>query len=183
MRKRSLYDWWDEYYDNVPRLENIWDDCLGRMAWVEVPEAYEDCYDIRDRYEAAMSKRSDYVCRDLAEHLYYYGVAYCPDPQEGSVLVGCKETAEKYGIFVVSHFAPASRKGGVEMLKAGARAGFPVIFAVPDNLAQQLVRLGYRNTEVTIPQWFAGEYVTKTVVVNQAATKEDLMALKEHFNV
>lgn len=180
MRKRSLRDWVDEYHDNVPQENQEGGDCLSRMAWVDVPD-YEESCPVRDNYEAAMSKRSDYLCSDLAAHLSNHGVRFCRDHEEGSALVGCRYIAEELGVFVVSHFAPATRKGGVEMLKAASKQGTPFVFCVPENLASQLVRLGFWDTKIDIPQWFAGKYVQKRVVVNKATTQEDLQELAKEL--
>lgn len=183
MRKRSLRDWWDEYYDTVPPKGEA-PEPIACMAWVEEPGDSEDDYVfaefIKKNYEAAMSRSSSYKCRDLAAHVME-NVYFCPDPDEGSVLVGCYEAASEHGVFVASHFAPATRKGGVEMLQKAAESATPFVFCVPRNLARQLVRLGFIDTGVEIPQWFNGGYVQKNVVVNNACREEHLAALAERM--
>ena len=53
------------------------------------------------------------------------------------------------GWYVASHFAPASIRGGYELLRAVREAGLPVIFTVPDDLARDLARIGWKK----IPAW------------------------------
>lgn len=52
-------------------------------------------------------------------------------------------------IYVATHFAPHTLKGGHRLLKAVKDAGLPICFAVPDDLAQNLSRIGW----VSLPDW------------------------------
>ena len=53
------------------------------------------------------------------------------------------------GWYVASHFAPASIRGGYELLRAVRAANLPIIFTVPDDLARDLARIGWKK----IPAW------------------------------
>lgn len=52
-------------------------------------------------------------------------------------------------IFVASHFAPETIRGGYSLLRKIAEAGLPICFAVPSDLAKDLARLGW----VRLPGW------------------------------
>lgn len=48
-------------------------------------------------------------------------------------------------IFIASHFAPATVKGGVRLLQAVEASGLPIVFAVPEDLARNLKALGWKQ--------------------------------------
>jgi hypothetical protein len=52
-------------------------------------------------------------------------------------------------IYVASHFAPETIRGGYRLLRKVAEAGVPVCFAVPADLAKDLARMGW----VRLPDW------------------------------
>jgi hypothetical protein len=52
-------------------------------------------------------------------------------------------------IYVASHFAPETIRGGYRLLRKVAEAGVPVCFAVPADLAKDLARMGW----VRLPAW------------------------------
>lgn len=53
------------------------------------------------------------------------------------------------GWYVASHFCPASIRGGYELLREVMSSRLPVIFTVPEDLARNLERLGWKR----IPAW------------------------------
>ena len=52
-------------------------------------------------------------------------------------------------IFIASHFAPETLRGGYNLLRKIAEAGLPICFAVPADLAMDLARMGW----VRLPGW------------------------------
>jgi len=52
-------------------------------------------------------------------------------------------------IFIASHFAPETIRGGYNLLRKIAEAGLPICFAVPADLARDLARMGW----VRLPAW------------------------------
>jgi len=52
-------------------------------------------------------------------------------------------------IYIASHFAPETIRGGFRLLQKVAEAGLPICFAVPADLAENLARLGW----VRLPAW------------------------------
>lgn len=76
----------------------------------------------------------------------------------------CIGQMDAAGRFWVSHFAPASRREGVEMLRE-LRHRCPVGFAVCHDLVGMLVKIGF-NVVGSGPADFRGEVVEKTILVN-----------------
>ena len=82
--------------------------------------------------------------------------------EDGSVVFG--ETRNE--VFFISHFCPASRRGGVNLLKELAKnSRVPVVAAVTADLTSMLERCGFSNTGLKVPQWFRGTEVEKNVLV------------------
>lgn len=61
------------------------------------------------------------------------------------------------GIHVATHFAPATLPGGYRLIKAVVAAKLPIVFAVTEDLAVNLERLGY----VRAPKWVATQATQK----------------------
>jgi len=52
-------------------------------------------------------------------------------------------------IYIASHFAPETIRGGYKLIRKVAAAGLPICFAVPADLARDLARMGW----VRLPGW------------------------------
>ena len=76
----------------------------------------------------------------------------------------CVGQMDAAGRFWVSHFAPASRREGVEMLRE-LKHRCPVGFAVCPDLVGMLTRIGF-TVVGSGPAYFLGEVVEKTILVN-----------------
>lgn len=94
------------------------------------------------------------------------GVVYAD--LQGSALFGHLHHHEVLGeVFVVSHQAPRTHRGMVNLLRALARdRRVRCAFFVTADLVDMLVRCGFVNTGHTETSWFRGVPVTKHVVVN-----------------
>lgn len=66
-------------------------------------------------------------------------------------------------VYVASHFAPETLRGGYRLLKAVAESGLPICFAVPDDLAVDLERLGWKR----LPGWANGLLRSKGMPVEK----------------
>lgn len=71
----------------------------------------------------------------------------------------------KDGAFCVSHYAPSSRREGVELLKHAASLQKKVVFAVTGDIAPMLQKLGFRPAG-KCSSWFRGEQVEKHLFIN-----------------
>ena len=76
-------------------------------------------------------------------------------------------------IFAVSHFAPKSGRSGVDALTDLLHTSTPVVFAVPDKLADQLERIGFLRSDIIVPMYFRGEVQHKNILANKAVTPDD----------
>lgn len=168
-------DWEAEYYDALP--DEIQEPELPawffELGWED--EGWAGLID--QNYAAAMAKGSDYRC-DLESHIMRgCGIVYQPYAYErDSALVG--SFIEE--VFCVSHFAPNSRKGGVQILKEALNSQTPMVICVPQHLARQLQRLGF-TYKGEIPQIFNQKLITKQVMVNKNTTDQHLNDLLNYY--
>ncbi len=138
---------------------------------------WDELRTLRDQYEAAMSRQSSYLCRDLADHAANYAFVFKYEHKNGtaSYLVG----NVLRDVFIVSHFAPASLKGGVEMMRwINEKASFNVAFAIPFRLAKMACKLKF-DYICTSHQLFAGHCVIKHVFCNHYLDKKHKLLLKK----
>lgn len=133
---------------------------------------------VQENYENAISKHSDYST-DLK---YYIGSGnakvYEPFASEGDHSLLAGQLVDD--IFVVSHFAPESMRKGLNLINEASNSEMPIIMAVPEYLANQLEKAGFRFI-IEIPQIFNGETVMKKVMVNDSTTEEDLQNLFNYY--
>jgi hypothetical protein len=80
-------------------------------------------------------------------------------------------------IFAVSHFAPSNPKAGYRAMLDLLNTQTPVVFAVPEHLADQLTRLGFREGKIIVPMEFRGVPQLKHILINHAFNPDDLNLL------
>ena len=73
----------------------------------------------------------------------------------------------------VSHFAPNTMRGGMQQIKSLANIDQPVLFTVTDDLEPMLSKLNYKQLG-SIPQFFDGDIVQKTIMLNPGARIEKI---------
>jgi len=78
------------------------------------------------------------------------------------------------GIFTPSHFCPASKREGLEMLSY-LKNFDNIVFAITDDLAHMLDRLGYENLSVSIPSVLWEELITKQIFASNYDYIQGLM--------
>lgn len=84
-------------------------------------------------------------------------------------------------IFTVSHFAPKSLQTGHMALVDFLNQSTPVIFAVPEKLAVQLERIGFKKIFKKVPMRFRGSVIEKTILINKAFEKKDYDIMLAHW--
>lgn len=148
---------------------------------VNIPEDMKDTFGIRyvdseeeankvqQQYERAMGRQSNYIGNVKDHILNHNGVVY---EDNGNYLVG----TIKDNTFLISHFAPKSLRGGMEMLKGIKEGGLKVVLAVPSYQGNQLNKLGFKSVG-QIPQYFDGDIVLKNVYANDIVSNEDIDTL------
>ena len=80
-------------------------------------------------------------------------------------------------VFAVSHFAPKSGKSAIKALLDLLHTQTPVVFAVPENLANQLERIGFKRSDTIVPMIFHGNIMYKHLLANYSVTNEDIKDL------
>lgn len=169
---------------NEGRIEDVFyfDEDVDR-EYEEDEDVYTGYYsnillDIQNNYEKAITRHSNYVA-DLKAHIASWNwLVYSPFVNDESVLVWQLQ----WDIFLVSHFAPSSIKMWYNLIKHASNCKMPMVFAVPDFLAKQLVKAWFKDLWYQVPQIFNWEIVMKNVVANNAVTEDDIKALIEKFS-
>ncbi len=153
----------DEYFDDG-------DEGLDNSDFMRIRNVKDEreAYVIQEQYEQAMSRDHDYL-GDV------FGWSLDPTTQivesvDGDYVVGFRCGSS----FILSHFAPKTLSSGMRFVTELANWSQSIIAAVLPKQANMLERLGFKKVG-TIPQWFNGETVMKTVMVNGATTEATLV--------
>lgn len=152
---------------------------------------YLDLYDdynregarIQKNYENAMTRRRDYIYGGVGNTVMYDQSPVFIGPDKKSLLIAAGQNNAKPGeLKMITHFAPETLRGGAETVKEALYAQDPIGFAVTDDLAPMLEKIGYIKVG-NVPQYFNGELVNKTVFVNKATTEKTVndWLLKNHY--
>jgi len=135
-------------------------DCLPLYFFVVTDTAWAE--ELDELYARAIARHSSYRCNLFSHLISTSGTVYCPEPFD-SALVG-----QFHGdTFFVSHYCPKGLKSGRRLLQTVLQSQVQFVFCVPQCLADQLVRLGFRDTGQTIDQWFNDNLITKRVITNK----------------
>lgn len=121
-----------------------------------------------------MHRRRDYTYNGVGSAVVWGHAPVYVGPDGKSLLIAAGQQNLKPGeLKMISHFAPETLRGGKETVEAALYADDPIGFAVTDDLAPMLEKIGYTKVG-DIPQRFNGELVNKQVYVNRAVTKDNL---------
>ena len=137
----------------------------------------EEAEIVQTNYERYARKAGIYAA-DIYSHLLNgYGIVFSPYNQTNSFLVG-----NFIGrTFCVSHFAPENMREGVAILLELLHGSTPAVFAVPEKLSDQLVKVGYERIFRGVPMQFRGEVMEKDICVNHSISKRDLLVLLDKW--
>lgn len=138
---------------------------------------------IQKNYENAMTRRRDYIYGGVGNTVMDDQSPVFIGPDKKSLLIAAGQKNAKPGeLKMITHFAPETLRGGAETVKEALYAQDPIGFAVTDDLAPMLERIGYIKIG-NVPQYFNGELVNKTVFVNKATTEKTVneWLLKKHY--
>lgn len=80
-------------------------------------------------------------------------------------------------VFAVSHFAPSGNKAAVDSLLDLLNTQTPVVFAVPDTIADQLERVGFQRSIIRVPMRFKGVIQYKNLLINESVSENDIAKL------
>jgi len=200
MNKRIAWAEYQEYLDIqkdihnlpwVPKAVEINKDSidLTNTAFITDDEFAVEVY---ENYVSAMTKHSSYVLDqerfmgliteqevNTEDDEYWQESTKTWNASHGCFIVGDSLVHGFFrsGLFVVSHFAPATMREGVKLV-AKLKTYDNVVFAVTEYLSKMLDKLGY-NFVTEMPQEFAGEIVTKKVYTSFVPTEEHYAAMMQ----
>jgi hypothetical protein len=85
----------------------------------------------------------------------------------------------RHGVFIPSHFAPRSLRGGVALMKdLGESETIPAVLAITDDLAETIARMPvWRNSGLNFPTLFRGQIQNKQIVYNSNPEVKGLLPL------
>ena len=131
--------------------------CSGRVV--------AKCFDMATlwkRYAKSMRRRRPGSELDHNSFGRHCRKSYAFMAEDGSIVFGQLRDE----VFFISHFCPASRRGGANLLKELSRNGrMSVVAAVTADLIKMLEKCGFSNTGMKVPQWFRGAEVEKFILV------------------
>ena len=170
----------DLLVDIDERLEVLDRNIISTSNTGFVKDDRESVLEVYKNYKNAMSKHSSYVLAfdrfwELVTESYGNGeLAAQYDESHGCFSFGESMVHGffKEGYFMVSHFAPASMREGVELIKELSSYD-NVVFAVTEYLSGMLDKLGY-NFITEVPQWFNDGYVMKKVYTSWEPSEKEL---------
>jgi len=126
-----------------------------------------------------MAERAGIVPTDLRFHVGQGNAVVWQPYQTNDYLVG-----QFIGdVFAVSHFAPETQRSGVLALQDLLYSATPAVFAVPEKLASQLSRIGFKESRVIVPMMFHGEVQKKHVLVNNIFNEQHLQHLLSWYSI
>ncbi len=120
---------------------------------------YADAMLRRDRQPLEQNRFQRHFFEEGARNkTYMYG-----DMEKGFVFGFCK-----YGIFIPTHFAPKTMRGGYEIFKTLAEnKEIPVVGAVTEDLADTLKKMkGWKTWKISLLAYFNNDLIDKVVVYN-----------------
>ncbi|MFH1405278.1 MAG: hypothetical protein ABIH21_04250 [Patescibacteria group bacterium] len=138
----------------------------------EYYEIHEDgkVDELYDWYAKAMRRREDREPLSKAAFIDHFFGDY--DRPEKMCMFGDDDTGYLLGeirfhVFIPSHFAPKTMKGGLRLMKSLGDSEIPSVLFVTDDLADMLKKIPEWKVEnIQIPAIFRGQYVKKTVAHN-----------------
>lgn len=127
---------------------------------------------IWDNYVSSMNRRRhDYFFDGIRTGDYPPYVYFDKTSERPSAIFGFKDPENN--VFMPSHFAPANLRSGLKMIKDLLDIPQPVVFAVPEDLSNQLYKLGYTKI-ANVPQPFGNDLVMKDIMVNRNFSADNL---------
>jgi len=73
---------------------------------------------------------------------------------------------DESGRFCISHFAPATQREGIAALKALRTANISCVFAITEDMAGMLEKIGYSDTGLRVASSFRGTPTMKHIFIN-----------------
>lgn len=125
--------------------------------------------EIFDNYANAMTRKRSYLYYGLPHHLDNEPITALKDPDSLGMIIGKSHE----GIFHPSHFAPKDIKNGIKLAEMSKESETPILYTVPKDLSDQLMKVGGHTRYGSMPNYFNGELMMKDLVGNSAFNNMD----------
>ncbi len=134
--------------------------------------------EIHEWYSAAISRRDREPLEEERFISHFEGMSFDSTFAFGEREKGYLLGYLKYGVFVPTHFAPKTMRGGYELIKSlGESADVPAVMSVTDDLEETLQKMPSWQT-LDIPSFlaqFREELTEKKIVYNSHPDTKNLM--------
>lgn len=136
--------------------------------------------DLYSWYHEAMLRRDrEPLSIESFEYHFFESEGYDPTFAFGNKEKGYLLGFKKFGIFIPSHFAPKTIRGGYELIKAlGESKEVPAVMAITEDLGETLNKMpSWKKLELNkkIKTYFRGEIVEKEIYFNSFENIQFLM--------
>ncbi|MFA6322116.1 MAG: hypothetical protein WCX71_01415 [Candidatus Buchananbacteria bacterium] len=143
-------------------------------------EGEKAAVDVYNWYHSAISRRKREPLEEgrFMYHFFEGGSTednYMYGDSKGGYILGLV----RHGLFIPTHFAPKSLRGGYDVLKRlGTNADVPAVMGITDDLAATIKKMPeWIDTGMTFPAWFRGQVEQKHLVRNSHPDSEKLLPL------
>lgn len=171
--------------------ENISEDILKQKELKETGEILEESnwLDIYNNYAEAIQRRNrePLGAESFYNHFFSEG-SFDKTFAYGDKAKGYLLGSKKFNIFIPTHFAPKSLRGGYELMQElGESQGVPSVMAITEDLGRTLDKMpSWQKLKIdeVIMAYFKGELVKKEIYFNSHPMTQGLMAglLMEYMN-
>jgi len=149
-------------------------------VWFFHKNGEEKAREIFDWYEKAITRRNREAL-GLGSFLYHF---FGEGSSEKNYLFGDDHDGYvlgvvRHGVFIPSHFAPRSLRGGYRLIKdLGESQEIPAVLAITDDLAETIKRIpSWHNLGISFPARFRGEVHNKQLVYNSHPNIERILPI------
>jgi hypothetical protein len=135
-------------------------------------------------YAKAMQRRDRESLEEDRFINHFLETSFDPTFAFGSKEKGFLLGYQKYGVFIPTHFAPATLRGGYDLMKnLGQSKDVPACVSITDDLAQTLSKMpSWTIHDLSFLSSFRGENVEKKIAFNShPSTKQLLLGLLEDY--
>lgn len=154
-------------------------DILVETDWKEIYDSYAKAMSRRDREPLAEESFYEHFFNDGSlDETFAYG-----NSEKGYFL-----GFNKFNVFIPTHFAPKTLRGGYELVKElGDNQNIPAVMAITEDLGKTLDKMpSWKKIEISeeILSYFRGNIVKKEIYYNSSDKVKNLMVglLSEYLN-
>jgi hypothetical protein len=177
----------DNEEDGIEDLEEIENLPEGMINTIKLAKSLnpEELQKIYEWYSSAMDRRDrEPLEYDRFCYHFFEGASWEPTYAMGDMEKGFVFGFYKHEIFIPTHFAPKTMKGGYSIFKELAdNKELPVASAVTDDLAKTLLKMkGWHKLKIGFLAYFNSELKKKTIIYNSAeGVRTKLIGLMKEF--